>query len=84
VQIHHDHLGRELAHQPDRVRSRPGLADYLDAALLEQVPQPGAEKIVVVYQQDADVGGRFLALDLDGVAQRAPFRRRSRSLVSEA
>jgi hypothetical protein len=49
VQIHHDHLGRELAHQSDRVRSRPGLTGDLYAALLEQVPQPGAEKIVVVY-----------------------------------
>jgi hypothetical protein len=74
VQIHHDHLGRELAHQPDRVRSRPGLADYLHAALFEQVPQPRPEQVVVVYQQDADVGGNFLALDLDGVAQWPPFR----------
>ena len=80
VQVHHDHLGRELAHQSDRVRSRPGLADDLYAALLEQVPQPGAEQVVVVYQQDANVGGSFLALDLDGVAQHAPLSRRSRKV----
>ena len=74
MQIHHDHLGPELAHQSDRVRSRPGLTGDLYAALLEQVPQPRAEQVVVVYQQDADVGGNFLALDLDGVAQWPPFR----------
>jgi hypothetical protein len=74
VQVHHDHLGRELTHQSDRVRSRPGLTGDLYPALLEQVPQPRAEQVVVVYQQDADVGGNFLALDLDGVAQCPPFR----------
>ena len=85
VQVHHDHLGRELPHQPDRVRSRPGLAGDLYAALLEQVPQPGAEQVVVVYQQDADVGGSFLALDLDGVAHDGPpFAAEPKSLVSEA
>jgi hypothetical protein len=75
VQVHHDHLGRELPNQPDRVRSRSGLAGDLDTALLEQVPQPRPEQVVVVYQQDADVGGGLLALDLDGVAQMPPFRR---------
>ena len=39
VQIHHDDVGRGLAHVLQRLRARRGLGDDVDALLLEQVSQ---------------------------------------------
>jgi hypothetical protein len=38
VQVHHDDVGGELAHEPHSVGALAGLAGDLDATLLEQVP----------------------------------------------
>jgi hypothetical protein len=53
VQVHDDDVGSELAHDPHRLGAARRLADDLDSLLLEQVPEPGPEQIVVVDDQDA-------------------------------
>ena len=63
VQVHHDHVGRELAHEPDGVGALSRLARDLNAALLEQVAQAGPEEIVVVDEQHANAAGCALVLD---------------------
>ena len=55
VQVHHDDVRRRLADEAQRLRAGRRLADDVDALLLEQVAQPGAEEVVVVDEQHADV-----------------------------
>ncbi len=54
VQVHHDDVGRDLAHDPDGFRTARGLADDLDALLLEQVAQARAEQVVVVDDEHSE------------------------------
>jgi hypothetical protein len=72
VQVHDDDLGSQLPHQPYGHVARAGFARDLDAALLEQVSQACAEQVVIVDQQDVDVGGGFLACRGD-LGQMPPF-----------
>ena len=58
-EIHHDDIGRQLADEAHRVGAVACLTDDLDALFLEQVPEPGAEKIVIVHEHHA-YGRRFL------------------------
>jgi hypothetical protein len=53
VQVHHHDLGRNLADLLERPGACVRLADDVDALLLEQGTQAGAEQVVVVDQQDA-------------------------------
>ena len=56
---------------PERLAAAAGLADDVDALLLEQAPQAGAEEVVVVDEQDAE--GVLLVLRLR--CWRLPSRR---------
>jgi hypothetical protein len=55
VQVHHDHVRRELAHHAHGLHPVARLADDLHGLLLEQVPQAGPKEVVVVDQQDTQV-----------------------------
>ena len=68
---YHDHVGRDLADEPDGVGALSCLARDLDAALLEQVAQARPEQVVIVYEQDA--GTRGLIAGLGDLAHRTPF-----------
>ena len=54
VEIHHDDVRRELTDESHSVRAVACFSDDLDALLLEQVPKPRAEEIVVVHENDAN------------------------------
>ena len=55
----------------DSFGPRGGLSDDLEALRLEKVPQAGAEKILVVSEQNAERLRRTrLLLDLDACPQR--------------
>ena len=60
VQIHDHDVRRVLAHDLERLRPARGLADDVDALLLEQVAQTRAEQVVIVHEQDADVMGLLI------------------------
>ena len=62
MQVHHDHLGRELPHQAHGLGAAPRLADDLHAPLLEQVSQARPEEVVVVHEEDANVLDALVAL----------------------
>ena len=81
VQVHHDHVRRDLAHQPDGVGSVIGFAGDLHAALLEEVAQAGAEQVVVVDEQNADARRFGFLGGLSGLAHRPPFVLAGRSLT---
>ena len=51
VEVHHDDVRSELAHQPHGLDAVRGLADDLDALFFEQVTKSGAEEVVVVDEQ---------------------------------
>ena len=51
VEIHDDDVRRQLADLRDGLRAVPGLADDLDALLLEEIAEPGPEEIVIVDEQ---------------------------------
>ena len=53
VEVHHDDVGRELAHRPERVGAVVALACHVHPLLLEQVAQPGPEQVVIVHEQDS-------------------------------
>ena len=55
VEIHHDHVRRQLANGSKSVRSVDALARDLHALLLEQVAQPRAEEVVVVDEENARI-----------------------------
>jgi hypothetical protein len=54
VEVHHDDVGRELADVHYRLGAGRGLADDLELLLLEQVPQPRPEEVVIVDQQHTE------------------------------
>ena len=57
----------------DGLRAVAGFADDLDALLLEQVAEPGAEEIVIVDEQDPE-GPFFYALGcLERLAHMPPW-----------
>jgi hypothetical protein len=72
VQVHHDHIGCELAHEAHGVGALACLAGDLHAALLEQVAQAGPEEIVIVDKQHANAARCPLALELHGFAHNHP------------
>ena len=82
MQVHHDHLGRELPYQPDGVGAGSRLSGYLDASFLQQVPQARPEEVVVVDEQDPDLAGSFVALD-DGFANGSPLSGGAEESTSE-
>ncbi len=69
MQVHDHDVGGRVADDPERLGSRPGFADDRDALLFEQVPEAGAEEIVVVDEKDADVA-LLAVLYRFGLAQR--------------
>ena len=62
VEIHDDDVGRREADVLQRLRAGRRLGDDLHALLLEQVPEPRPEEVVVVDEQHAD---RVLGCVLD-------------------
>ncbi len=70
VQVHDDDVGRELADEPDRFGPGRRLAGNLDAALLQKVPQAGAEQVVVIHEQDANAD--LVGACLGALAHRPP------------
>src|ERR671929_235553 len=60
----HPPPGRAPPREPSRVGALARLARDVHAALLQQVPQPGPEEIVVVHEQHANVGCAPPVLDL--------------------
>ena len=61
--VHQDDVGSQLAGEPDGLRAVPGLPhdlDPLDGA--EEEPEPSADQVLVVGDQDPDHGiGRVAA-----------------------
>ena len=54
VEIHHDDVGRELAHDAHRLVSAGSFADDLHSLLLEQVAEARAEQVVVVDDEHTE------------------------------
>jgi len=72
VQVHHDDVRGELSHEPYGVCAGRSLARDRDAALLEQVAQPGSKQVVIVHEQNPHAGGATLVPDLHSLAQNVP------------
>ena len=60
VQVHHNDVWRHLANDVQGLLARGGLPDDLDAFVFQEVAKPTPEEIVVVDDQDADLGQRLL------------------------
>src|SRR5258708_5019118 len=70
VEVHHDHVGRQLPHETHRLSAVAGLPDDVDSLLFEQVPETRAKKIVIVDEQNANSRLTRPLACLERVAQR--------------
>ena len=60
VQIHHDDVGRHFTNDVQGLLAGGGLPDDLDALVFQEVAKPTPEEIVIVDDQDADLGQRLI------------------------